>query len=222
MLRRTPPMATKTSIFTTLLTTITICTSAIFAQPSQAQQISFVCTVDTDNVPTTYAQTPDGTVPVFKWTSNYFRPPYTPMQRCQEVGERMTNFYAQGMMDYLTSGRVNNLPVICAGTSCNSNGSNVLITLKPDQDPNQVLQEIEANRSGAGGPSYQLSGGTTSTSRSSSLTRNSNGTVTLDMNRFLQTNTTQQSQPSQPSKPSSPGIIQPNPSNSNSSPRRTW
>lgn len=209
-------MSAKISILTTLLTATTICTTAIFAQPSQAQQISFVCSVDTDKVPTTYAQTPDDTLPVFKWTSNYFRPPYTPMQRCQEVAERMNNFYGQGMMDYLTSGTVNNLPVICAGTNCDSDGGNVLITLKPNQDPNQILQEIEANRSGAGGPSYQLTSGTNPTNKTSSLTRNSNGTVTLDMNRFLQTNS------AEPSQPSSPGIIKPNPSNSNTSPRRTW
>ncbi|WP_013321929.1 COP23 domain-containing protein [Gloeothece verrucosa] len=215
-------MLTKTYTLTTLLTTVTLCASTIFAQPSQAQQISFACAVDTDKVPTTYAQTPDDTVPVFKWTSNYFRPPYTPMQRCQEVAGRMNNFYANGMMDYLTSGVVNNQPVICAGPSCNADGSNVLITLKPNQDPNQVLQEIDSNRSGAGGPSYQLTGGTTSSSKSNALTRNSNGTVSLDMNRFLQTNSATVPQTSQPTQTTSPGILKPNPSNSNNPPRRTW
>ncbi|MBR8832003.1 MAG: hypothetical protein N5P05_001686 [Chroococcopsis gigantea SAG 12.99] len=154
----------------------------------QAQNVTFTCSVDSNNIPTTYAQTPDGNTPVFKWTSKYFKPPYTPMQRCQEVSQRMNGFYAQGQLDYITSGRINKLPVICAGSGCNSNGKNVLITLKPEQDPAQVLQEIEANRSGAAGPSYQFGGGSTSsTSRTSSLNTNSDGTVSLDMNQLLGT-----------------------------------
>lgn len=207
-----------------LLTAVTagsLWATAIFSLPSNAQSIRFLCTVDTNNIPTTYAQTPDGSVPVFKWTSNYFRPPYTPMQRCQEVTERMNTFAAQGNLDYLTSGKVNRLPVVCAGTSCNPNGSNVLLTLKPNQSPNQVLQEIEANRQGAGGPSYQLTGESSSHNRPGVLSQNTDGTVTLDMNKYLSLSS-KQPEVSQPSQPSAPGIIPSTPSGSQNSPSQVW
>ena len=150
----------------------------LVALPSYGQQVSFTCTVDTDNIPTTYAQTPEGAMPVFKWTSTFFKPPYTPMQRCQEVSERMNKFYSQGQLDSLTSGIVNKLPVICAGSGCNADGNNVLITLKPNQNPNQVLEELDSNRSGVAGASMQLGS-------NSSINQNADGTVTLDLNKFL-------------------------------------
>jgi hypothetical protein len=153
-------MPAKPSIFV-VFAAGAVCSATLLPGSSQAENVSFTCAVATDNIPTTFAQTADGNVPVFKWKSNYFRPPYTPMQRCQEVTERMNSFSGRGALDYLTSGRVNNQPVVCAGTSCDSRGSNVLITLRPDQNPNQVLQELDANRAGAGGPSYQLTGGST-------------------------------------------------------------
>ncbi len=176
-------------------------------RPAQAQSISFICNGDSSNTPTTYAQTPDGNIPVFKWTSNFFRPPYTPARRCSEVSDRMNRFYSAGRLDYLTSGVVNRQPVICAGQSCSQD--NVLITLKPGQNPNQVLQEIENNRSGAGGPSFQLSPSTSSPATPSrALSRNANGTMTLNLKEYLQNSTPEAVQPTQPeNRPS--GIFNP-------------
>ncbi len=215
-------MSRKLSLITALAT------SSIFVtitghQPSQAQDIAFICTVANDDIPTTIAQTPDGPVDVFKWQSTYFRPPYTPMQRCQEVTERMNNFLAQGMLDYLTSGRVNKQPVICAGSDCDPNGSNVLLTLRSDQNPNQVLQEIASNRAGAAGPSRQLGGGGSSQS-SGVLKKNANGTMTLNLNRYLGTDSAGTTKPAQNDSQGSP-IFKPDhvtPPNSGSSPSRVW
>ncbi|MGK7944343.1 MAG: COP23 domain-containing protein [Microcystaceae cyanobacterium] len=175
-----------------------------------AQSLNFLCQADGSGIPTTYAETPDGYIPVFKWTSTYFQRSYTPERRCQEVSDRMNRFAASNSLDYLTSGRVNRQPVICAGTNCSS--SNVLVTLKPGQNPSQVLQEIEANRSGAGGPSFQLAG-SSSSSNSSSLSRNADGTVTLNLNRYLEsaapeTADNANSDQDSPFKPS-PGMVKP-------------
>ncbi len=193
------------------LVSILVLTTTLIAKNAQAQNISFTCVVDNDSIPTTFAQTPEGSVPVFKWKSNYFKPPYTPMQRCQEVSDRMNKFYAQGLMNQITSGRVNNQPVLCAGSDCQANGANVLITLRPEQSANQVLQELEANRSQGGGPSYQLTGGNNSnTNKPSALQNNSNGTVTLDVNEYIENS---QPRPLQTTGGStnSPGIVQPKP-----------
>ena len=207
-------MSSKKFIPIQLITGIALSSAALTAMPSSAQEINFVCTTDSANIPTTYAQTADGPMPVFKWTSRYFRPPYTPMQRCQEVAQRMNNFYRQGQLNFLTDGRVNRLPVICAGQVCDTNGRNVLITLKPNQDSKQVLREIEANRQGAGGPSYQLTGGNSAANTSGALIQNQNGTLSLDMSKYLglSAQSTTNPQPSQVSPTSAPGIIRSNPS----------
>ena len=154
-------------------------------QPSYAQSVTFICTEDSNNIPTTYAQTPDGGVEVFKWTSNFFKPPYTPKQRCEEVTQRLNTFQP----DHLVSGRVNNYNVICAGTNCDPGGANILLTLKPNQNPNQVLAEIDANRDGAAGPSYQLGSGSSSntSNNSTSLKHNSDGSVTLNLGQYILT-----------------------------------
>lgn len=160
----------------TVLTGIAICGWATFNQPSNAQSSAFICTVDRNNVPTTYANTPNGAVPVFKWTEN-FRPPYTPMRRCQEVTSRMNNFKAQGALNYLTSGRVNGQSVICAGTSCNRN--TVLFTLLPGRNGGGVLQQLEANRAGASGPVNAIRTGNNNSG---------SGPITIDLNNYIRRN----------------------------------
>ena len=143
--------------FLGVIVTITaVGTTATLGQPSQAQSDKFICSVNKNNIPTTYANTPEGPKPVMRWESTYFPPPYTPMRRCQEVTERYNKFYAQGILEYITSGWVNSLPVICAGQTCNTD--TVLLTLKPNQEPDRALQQILANRNGASGPTVQSSG----------------------------------------------------------------
>jgi hypothetical protein len=194
--------------------------------PTHAQTVNFLCQTDNSGIPTTYADTPDGYIPVFKWTSNYFQPPYTPERRCREVSDRMNRFAASNSLDYLTSGRVNRQPVICAGTRCS--GSNVLVTLKPTQNPSQVLQELGANRSGAGGPSFQLNAGSSpsTSSGTSAISRNADGTVTLNLNRYLENTSPENvgnsnSENNSPLTPS-PGVVTPESNGSNTPVRRRW
>lgn len=137
------------------VTITTICTTSIFIQSSQAQSNKFTCDISPDNVYTTYARTPDGLKPVMRWESTYFPPPYTPERRCQEVTGRFNRFYSQGILQSLSTGWVNRSPVICVGLNCNK--ETVLLTLKPNQNPDQALQEIIANRAGASGPTVQCS-----------------------------------------------------------------
>lgn len=172
-------------------TALTLITGSIlggfmgFAPPSQAQSVQFQCGADSRDIPTTYVETQGGVVEIFKWKSNYFQGPYTPVQRCLEVTERMNRFQP----DYLVTGRVNNYNVICAGTSCERNGNNVLLTLRPDQNPAQVLQEIDNTRDGAGGPSMQFNNNSNILNKfkRSNLSKTSDGSVSLNLTRHIQT-----------------------------------
>lgn len=144
-------------LFRAIATIAVVGITTTLSQSAQGQSDPlFICSVNKDNIPTTYANTPDGPKPVMRWVSTHFPPPYTPMRRCQEVTERFNQFKNQGILEYVTSGWVNSLPVICAGQNCSED--TVLLTLKPDQEPDQALQEILANRAGASGPTVQSSG----------------------------------------------------------------
>lgn len=114
---------------------------------------SFFCG-ESKGAPATMAETSRGDLPVIRWVSDHFDSSgYTPQERCQEVSARFDKFYNNGNLNYLTTGRVNGLPVICAvpseGASCTS--EYVLYTLKPWQSPSSRLQALLAFRSGQGG-----------------------------------------------------------------------
>jgi hypothetical protein len=101
-------------------------------------------------VPTTMAKTSRGAVPVIHWLSTLGEN-YTPAKRCQIVSEKFQTFYNDGTLNYLTTGVMNQLPVICAAQQENGPCSGVLFTLKPNSDPGQTLQRLLSIRDRAPG-----------------------------------------------------------------------
>jgi hypothetical protein len=101
-------------------------------------------------VPTTMAQTSRGAVPVIHWVSTLGEN-YTPEYRCKIVSEKFQTFYNNGMLNYLTTGTVNQQPVICAAQKENGPCSGVLFTLKPNSDPGRTLQRLLSIRDRAPG-----------------------------------------------------------------------
>lgn len=124
-------------------------------QPASAQGIPFVCSTSYSGLLTTYAQLPNGTYkPIIRWVSNHFSGSgYTPAQRCQTVSQRFTRLSAQGRLQVLNTGWLNNAPVVCAGYNCTND--NLLFTLRRDQSPSRVLSELLSNQAGASTVSYQ-------------------------------------------------------------------
>jgi hypothetical protein len=158
---------------------IAIGTAATFNQPSYAQGTTFFCGVSSDGTPTTFANTPRGTVLVVKWVSEYFTDAgYSPERRCQEVSSRFQSFKNRGQLNFITAGYLNNQPAICAGNStppCTS--EKLLFTLKPGENAAARIQQLFNIQSGASGaPLYE------STRDGSS----SGGSATVDMNQFLE------------------------------------
>jgi hypothetical protein len=102
------------------------------------------------SVPTTMAQTSRGAVPVIRWISTLGED-FTPEYRCKTVSEKFQTFYNDGMLNYLTTGTVNQQPVICAAQQENGPCSGVLFTLKPNTDPGRTLQRLLSIRDRAPG-----------------------------------------------------------------------
>ena len=109
---------------------------------------------------TTLAKTPDqASVPVLTWESGYFNNAgYDPNTRCQLVSGRFQYFYNNGQLKYMTTGRMNRMPVVCVTQTKGGGCEGLLFTLKPGVDPTRTLQQLMAIRVRAGGPLNQTNG----------------------------------------------------------------
>ena len=117
---------------------------------------SFFCGRDRQGRPATFVSTPGGVLPLVKWVSHYFaRSGYDPETRCQEVSNRFDQFYRQGRLNFVTTGIVNRLPVVCVAGQLGGPCTGVLFTLKPNEDASRVIQQLFDVRAGASGPLFE-------------------------------------------------------------------
>ena len=149
-----------------LATFATLVTSAFFSPfginpATQAKSIgtNFVCE-NWQGVPTTFAKMPDQTmVPVLIWQSDYFSySGYDPSTRCQLVSNRFQYFYNAGQLNYITTGRMNRMPVVCVSYKNGGGCNGLLFTLKPGVNPGQTLQKLMAVRVSSTGPLNETTG----------------------------------------------------------------
>ena len=134
---------------------ITLGAMATFTAPSYGEQ-QFSC--DEEQM-STMVQSHWGELPMIRWSDDSFPPPYTPLERCREVTARFNQFNNNGTLKYMTTGEINNNPVICVAGyfegDCLRNG--LLITLKYGRNPNIALKRILDSRVWATSESIQLS-----------------------------------------------------------------
>jgi hypothetical protein len=106
------------------------------------------------SVPATLTTSRSGkVVPIILWKSNTFSSDgWSPERRCQDVSQRFNTLHSQGSLEYLSTGRMNGMPVICAATAKGGGCSGLLYTLKPGQNASQTLKNLLAVRVKATGP----------------------------------------------------------------------
>jgi hypothetical protein len=128
----------------------------------------------------TFVNTPRGKVSLINW-ANKFSDKWTPEARCGAVSQRFQKFLDQGNLKYIRTGNVNKLPVLCVanarGGSCPE--ENVLITLKPGTDPEEVLVRLVDFRRSVSGQTLTLS--------ADDPGFYSDGEFYVDMEKFLDT-----------------------------------
>jgi Circadian oscillating protein COP23 len=116
----------------------------------------FSCGTSSYGVPTTFVSTPNENIPLIRWVSNYFsQAGYSPEARCQDVSRRFNQFYSQGLLNYVTTGYVNNMPVVCVASDIGGPCTEVLFTLKPGQNAARTIQQLFDVRAGDSGPLYE-------------------------------------------------------------------
>jgi hypothetical protein len=190
-----------------IATALGLISAPAFMQPSQAETQSnarFFCSAIVnpatgEKTPMTLAKTQRGNVEMIRWKSTFFKNgvnDFTPMSRCTEVSRRFQDFYNQGILAYLTTGKMNAQNVICVAEEYGGPCSGLLLTLEPKDNPQQVLQELMNVRTRAsGGP----------------LTRGS-GSAYFDVEDFLETAPVQTTSIQEKILPASPqsSLVKPN------------
>jgi hypothetical protein len=132
-------------------------------------------------------------VPVIKWVSEHFSDSgYPPQTRCQIVTGRFNVLYRAGRLNYLNAGVQHSQPVICA-LSQRGDQCTLLYTLKPGQNPNVVLERLQAVRQGAAGPLLESSDDTDTPNDG-----------TIDFNEYLNTAPIEQIAPAPSAAPTPP------------------
>jgi hypothetical protein len=129
-------------------------------QPPQASAQSaplFFCGKE-NGTPTTMVRTPTGDRSFIRWTSSHFSSSgWSAEQRCKVVSERLQTSHSRGNLKFITTGRMNDQPVICSANSDGGRCLDLLYTLKPGQDPVQALRALLSARKGTGGPISETS-----------------------------------------------------------------
>lgn len=110
----------------------------------------FTC-LTKQGVPATVALTSRGPVPVIVWKTT-LGGTYTPQVRCDIVSKRFQQYYENGTLNFLTTGRKNRLPVVCVAQYKNGPCAQDLFTLKPGANPGRTLRQLMAVRTGSAGP----------------------------------------------------------------------
>ncbi len=131
----------------------------VVSLPAEARARSFLCTT-IGGVPTTIAATADGrSIPVIRWTSNVFDGAgWSPERRCKDVSVRFDNYNRQGKLKFITTGRINDLPVICTTSTLGGGCDGLLYTLKPGQNATTTLRNLLDVRIKARGPLNETNG----------------------------------------------------------------
>jgi len=159
---------------------VAIVTNGTTAQPNHAQTTSKFYCGDLNGTPATYVSGRRGPVPIIVWEDKSFPPPWNPQKRCEDVSARFQRFYDNGQLDYLKAGKLNGQSVLCIARTqpgeCLPGG--LLITLKPETNPQLTLQRLLDFRVEGSGASISLA-----TRKQIFYT---NGEAYLELRKFLE------------------------------------
>jgi hypothetical protein len=132
------------------VTAIALAVTSTLSEPTNAQINKFYCGVSR-GVPATLVRTPRGNKPMIRWVDSAFPAPWTPVRRCEDISARFQRFFSNGTLNFLRAGKFNGQPVLCVasykGGPCLPSG--VLVTLKSNANPRQVMQKLLDNRAGS-------------------------------------------------------------------------
>lgn len=122
-----------------------------FSNPVHAQeeQVQFICANSFDSesgksLPTTFAWTTRGKIAVIRWeTEEFSGAGFDSQKRCDEVSPRFQEAYDNNSLNMITNGKINNQPVICTSDESGGDCNTLLMTLRPEDNSLQVLNNLK-------------------------------------------------------------------------------
>jgi hypothetical protein len=156
-----------------LATVTVVSANSLFVPSSQAvtATTNFACG-KSEGALATVARTKKGDIPILVWRSERVsKSGFTPQVRCQQVSARFQSLYRSGQLKYITAGTLNNNPVLCATTQVNGTCSqqNLLYTLSPNSDPQEIIKKLSAIRNRASSASINESAETPKNTSANSI-----------------------------------------------------
>ncbi|MEH2123237.1 COP23 domain-containing protein [Nostoc sp.] len=125
---------------------IALSATATINQPSQAEsRRGFYCDTSGNKPVTVYTNPRGVSEPWIRWTSNYFKDAgYNKVTRCQDVSQRLENYRRNRDLRFITVGKMNGQNVICTANQVNGRCEKLILTLKPNEDGVQALNNLLA------------------------------------------------------------------------------
>ena len=113
------------------------------SQYSYADSITFFCGIS-DKKLATIAESSQGKIPLFIWTSEYFSGAgYTPHRRCLDTSSKLQTYHSNHTLNYIFAKKQANRLVVCVASQKGGGCFGELFTLPPNfTNPNHVLQRI--------------------------------------------------------------------------------
>ncbi|MBW4495275.1 MAG: COP23 domain-containing protein [Oscillatoria princeps RMCB-10] len=146
----------KTQLFGPLLAGLALALGALAAisQPVRAQTTTYFCDKSKGGVPATFARNATGKkIEVIRWEKEWGG--ITREDRCQIVSARFQSASEQGILGFLTSGVKNGENVLCAAKEYGAPCSQLLFTLRKEDKPRQVIDDLFGVGYRAKGPLIQ-------------------------------------------------------------------
>ena len=113
--------------------------------------LAFACHRD-QGVPMTVAQTSAATVPIVRWDRTVIAIETTPQLDCETSAAQFQTAYDNGLLSYITTGRMNGQLVACAADTVSGRCLSRLLGLRATQRPRVALQQILQIRLPTEGP----------------------------------------------------------------------
>jgi Circadian oscillating protein COP23 len=131
----------------------------LLGEPVRAQTTTYFCAKGKEGIPTTYARGVTGKrIPIVRWQREWGG--ISREDRCQQVAANFQKASEEGALNYIKAGTLNGEKVVCSASEYGS-CTNYLFTIKPGDNPNEVIKSLFGVNFQASGPLVQSGDGST-------------------------------------------------------------
>ena len=126
-----------------LIATLDLSAVPIVQAQTKGDQIEFICGAGFDKntgkkQPTTYLWFQGNKYGVIRWVKAMGST--TPQELCDKVSSRLQEALDNGSLNFVTNGSINGQPVICTARKYNGDCDTLILTLRPQDNPLEVLE----------------------------------------------------------------------------------